>query len=92
MQVVSFHPGVFHTGSVTDRTGFAAEDLAFDDTSMPASVAVWLALREARFLHGRFNWASWDVEEPATGELRQINEDADFPRVGVVGLKVTNLT
>ena len=50
--------------------------------------AVWATSKEAKFLHGRSVWASWDVEELSTGELRKrIDEDFYFLRVGVGGLK-----
>ncbi|MBE3049058.1 hypothetical protein IMZ48_42475 [Candidatus Bathyarchaeota archaeon] len=55
---------------------------------MPAAFAVWAASKEARFAHGRFLWAAWDVDELATGELRErLETDDDFLRVGVSGLK-----
>jgi hypothetical protein len=50
--------------------------------------AVWAASKEAAFLHGRFVWCSWDVEELAAGELRRrLDEDPDFLRASIVGLK-----
>jgi hypothetical protein len=50
--------------------------------------AVWAASLEASFLHGRVVWASWDVEELASGNLRKrIEEDSYFLRVSVVGLR-----
>lgn len=33
------------------------------DIHLPAHFAVWLASPEADFLHGRFLWAHWDVEQ-----------------------------
>lgn len=30
---------------------------------LPANFAVWAASPEAKFLHGKFVWANWDVEE-----------------------------
>jgi hypothetical protein len=54
--------------------------------------AVWAATDEAKFLHGRFAWASWDVEELASGELRKrIDEDPYFLRTSISGLNGTNL-
>ena len=51
------------------------------------ALAVWLATREARFLHGRFIWAAWDVEELSKGEVRKrIDEDPYFLRASIVGL------
>lgn len=31
--------------------------------SLPADFSVWLASPEATFLHGRFVWVNWDVDE-----------------------------
>lgn len=46
--------------------------------------AVWASTKEAAFLHGRFVWASWDVDELAGGEIRQeIEADPYFLRAGV---------
>jgi NAD(P)-dependent dehydrogenase (short-subunit alcohol dehydrogenase family) len=54
--------------------------------------AVWAATDAAKFLHGRFAWASWDVEELASGELRKrIDEDPYFLRTAISGLNSTNL-
>jgi len=48
--------------------------------------AVWAASKEAEFLHGRFTWAAWDVEELATGEVRKrIDSDPEFLRASIVG-------
>ncbi len=59
---------------------------------LPASYAVWAASKEARFLHGRFVWASWDVEELAKGEIRKrLESEVDFLRMGIWGLKGANL-
>ncbi|KAH8666168.1 hypothetical protein BGZ61DRAFT_538358 [Ilyonectria robusta] len=62
--------------------------LTKNSAELPGNFAVWAASKEARFLHGRFVWASWDVDELATGELRKrIDENVDFLRIGVVGLR-----
>ena len=55
---------------------------------MPGQFAVWAASPEARFLHGRFVWAKWDVTELLEGPLRKrIDEDHSFLKVGVVGIQ-----
>jgi hypothetical protein len=42
---------------------------------------------EARFLHGRFVWANWDIEEIKSGDAgKQIAKDANFLKVGIEGL------
>jgi hypothetical protein len=49
--------------------------------------AVWATTKEAEFLHGRFVWAAWDVEELSTGDVRRrIDEDPYFLRASIVGL------
>jgi len=61
---------------------------------LPGHFAVWAASKEARFLHGRLVWSKWDVDEMAdpAGPFRQrIEKDDKFLRVGVVGLRDTNL-
>ncbi|KAF4430521.1 Dehydrogenase reductase SDR family member 2 [Fusarium acutatum] len=84
MQVISFEPGLHYTESFerfTDENSFK-----WDDIKLPGDFAVWAASEEAEFLHGRFIWAKWDVNELKTGPLRKkIESDASFFRVGVSG-------
>ncbi|UZP43258.1 hypothetical protein NXS19_011074 [Fusarium pseudograminearum] len=88
MQVVSFHPGGVLTESASKvLDDDAIKDLVFDDENLPGHFAVWAASPEARFLHGRFVWANWDVEELRDGPVReQIDQDEHFLKVGVEGL------
>ena len=56
---------------------------------MAAAFAVWAATSEAAFLHGRFVWTSWDVDELATGKVReQLDADPYFLRTTVAPLKL----
>ena len=49
--------------------------------------AVWAASPEAKFLHGRFVWSSWDVEELKSGPVgERIANEPEFLKVGVNGL------
>ncbi|KAK2044678.1 short chain dehydrogenase [Colletotrichum somersetense] len=84
MQIINFHPGVVRTSLFQD----APEDFyPFDDAALPGNFAVWAASEEARFLHGRFVWAKWDVEELKTGEIGdKIRKNDDYLKLGVVGL------
>jgi NAD(P)-dependent dehydrogenase (short-subunit alcohol dehydrogenase family) len=87
VQVVSYHPGVIYAGG-WEEAGVPNDILPFDDVSLPGAEAVWLASPEARFLHGRFIWASWDVDELKSDEIRKaIAEDVEFLKIGVHGLK-----
>ena len=60
--------------------------MAFGVDELCGSFAVWCASKEAEFLHGRFAWSSWDVEELGTGKVRErIDSDPEFLRASVVG-------
>lgn len=55
---------------------------------LPGHFAVWAASEEAKFLHGRFVWAKWDVTELRKGPLREmIDADPEFLQVGVKGME-----
>jgi hypothetical protein len=59
---------------------------------LTGAFAVWAASKEAAFMHGRFAWCSWDVEELATGDLRKrIDEDFYFLKGTISGLKDSQL-
>ncbi|KAK5991400.1 hypothetical protein PT974_09681 [Cladobotryum mycophilum] len=86
MQIVSLHPGAVLSPGAREA-GFDETSIAWDDVDLSASAAVWAASDEAAFLHGRFIWSAWDVEELKDGELRKRIEDDDkFLRIGVHGL------
>jgi hypothetical protein len=54
---------------------------------------VWAASKEAEFLHGRFVWASWDVNELASGTIRKrLEEDAFYLRASILGVGDDNIT
>ncbi|GFF60276.1 uncharacterized oxidoreductase C521.03 [Aspergillus udagawae] len=87
LQIVSYHPGGVFT-ELAERAGFKKDDPQWDDENLPGEFAVWAASPEARFLHGRFVWAKWDVTELLDGPLRKrIDEDDSFLKVGVVGIE-----
>ncbi|KAM0476774.1 hypothetical protein ACHAPX_006199 [Trichoderma viride] len=86
MQIVSFHPGAILSPGAKD-VGATERSLNWDDISLPSSVAVWAASDEAAFLHGRFIWSAWDVEELQSGQLRErIEADEQYLRIGVHGV------
>ncbi|KAI0489813.1 putative short-chain dehydrogenase [Xylaria cf. heliscus] len=86
MQIVSYHPGAIYSDAAK-ASGWKEDDLAWDNVDLPGDYAVWAASSEAKFLHGRFVWASWDVDQLKTGELRKrIEEEPAFLKIGVNGL------
>lgn len=103
MQVLSFHPGAIYTDAVqssgipkeyaewddgtTDPSFVVIVLLTTYIASLPAHYAVWAASEEAKFLHGRFTWAAWDVDELKAEELKEkIDKNPTFLQIGVVGL------
>ncbi|KAH8663748.1 putative short-chain dehydrogenase [Ilyonectria robusta] len=87
LQIISFHPGGIFT-ELAEQSGFKKEEAQWDDENLPGQFAVWAASPEARFLHGRFVWAKWDVDELRGGPLRKrIDEDDEFLKVGVNGIQ-----
>ncbi|KAI1133685.1 NAD(P)-binding protein [Nemania abortiva] len=86
MQIVSYHPGAIYT-EAAKASGWAEDALPWDHVDLPGHFGVWAASPEAKFLHGRFVWAAWDVEQLKNGELRKrIDEDPTFLKIGVNGL------
>ncbi|KAK8137215.1 NAD(P)-binding protein [Apiospora sp. TS-2023a] len=86
MQVVSFNPGPVFTPAA-ESAGVKKGDFDFNDPDLPGQFAVWAASREAAFLHGRFVWTEWDVDEMKSGDVRKkIEEDPTYLQVGIHGV------
>ncbi|KAF4338094.1 peroxisomal short-chain alcohol dehydrogenase [Fusarium beomiforme] len=85
-QIISFHPGAVLTDQVREK-GMTENTINWDDVSLPGAFAVWCASEEAAFLHGRFVWSAWDVDEMKGGSIRKrLDKDGQFLRIGVHGL------
>lgn len=56
--------------------------------ALPADFSVWAASPEASWLHGRFVWAHWDIEELKADRevVRRLEEEDGYLKVGVEGL------
>ncbi|KAF5357545.1 hypothetical protein D9757_012356 [Collybiopsis confluens] len=96
LQIISYHPGALYSEGASK---YIDKDLLnWDDMSLPADYAVWAASSEASWLHGRFVWAHWDVDElraaatDATNEVgKQMKDDEGYLKVGVLGLPSVSL-
>jgi NAD(P)-dependent dehydrogenase (short-subunit alcohol dehydrogenase family) len=103
MQIVSFHPGGLYTNMSKSAGITQEMGIPFDDgellaasrrmchwravDSLPGHFAVWAATSEAKFLHGRFCWANWDIDELRSGQVTdEISKNSSFLRVGIEGL------
>ncbi|CAG1960968.1 unnamed protein product [Fusarium graminearum] len=83
MQIASMHPGLLWQEEWV-KMGFK-DDVGFDNIALLGNFAVWLATPNAAFLHGRFAWASWDVNELSEGPLRKrIDEDPYYLKMTLV--------
>jgi NAD(P)-dependent dehydrogenase (short-subunit alcohol dehydrogenase family) len=77
----SVHPGVFHT-TLAKQAGVPDVAFEWENIKLPGDFAVWLAGPESTFLHGKFVWAQWDVDELI--ELKdKIVKDPGFLRMGL---------
>jgi short-subunit dehydrogenase len=85
MRVIVFHPGAVYTPAA-DKAGEVPKDLPiWDDPSLSAHMAVWLAGQDSGFLHGRFVWANWDADE-LMGMKDRVLADSAFLKVGITGV------
>ncbi|KAH6973112.1 hypothetical protein BKA56DRAFT_635057 [Ilyonectria sp. MPI-CAGE-AT-0026] len=86
MQVLSFHPSIVFTEAAA-KAGYTKDTLPWTDENLPGQFAVWAASSEARFLHGRFVWSTWDVNELASSKIKaELEADPWLLKVGVKGL------
>ncbi|KAI1744080.1 putative short-chain dehydrogenase [Xylaria scruposa] len=86
MQIIGYHPGAIFSEAARGM-GWKEDDIAWDNVNLPGDYAVWAASPEAKFLHGRFTWAAWDVNQLKTGELRKrIDGEPAFLKIGINGL------
>jgi NAD(P)-dependent dehydrogenase (short-subunit alcohol dehydrogenase family) len=79
--IFSVHPGAFYTPGSARL--FPKDIMEWDDIRLPAHFALWLAGPESGFLHGRFVWANWDVDELIALKDR-LAKDQRFLTVGLV--------
>ncbi|KAJ3972941.1 short-chain dehydrogenase/reductase [Lentinula raphanica] len=91
VQILSFHPGVLYSESAS--LYFDKNLFKWDEMALPADYAVWAASPEASWLHGRFVWAHWDVEELKSDKkfMDRLTTESGFLKVAVQGLTEVDL-
>ncbi|KAM0552423.1 hypothetical protein ACHAPJ_007984 [Fusarium lateritium] len=86
LQIVSFHPGQILSEKARSA-GLNESSAPFDNENLPGHWAVWAATLQAAFLHGRFAWAAWDINDLVSGDVRKrIDNEKDFLTLKLVGL------
>ncbi|TKA82218.1 hypothetical protein B0A55_07513 [Friedmanniomyces simplex] len=61
VKIFTVHPGTFDTPLAARH--FPSDAFQWEDISLVGQFCTWVATSEAEFLHGRFVWAQWDVDE-----------------------------
>ncbi|RMD39681.1 hypothetical protein DV735_g5448, partial [Chaetothyriales sp. CBS 134920] len=81
VKIYSYHPGTFYTAGVAKDV--ARDRMVWEDIRLPAHFALWLAGPQSDFLHGKFLWANWDVDE-LIGLRHRILGDSGFLTIGLI--------
>ena len=81
VKIFSFHPGAHYTPGVAQV--HPKDAMQWEDINLPAHFVLWLAGPESDFLHGRYLWAHWDVDELLVLKDR-VASDPFFLRIGLV--------
>ncbi|RDW80982.1 hypothetical protein BP5796_05680 [Coleophoma crateriformis] len=84
MQIINLHPGFVFT-PFNAIHGYTREMIPFDDESLPGNFYVWASTKKAAFLHGRFVWTNWDVDELIAMKPK-FEADQGFLKVGLQGV------
>ncbi|KIK66762.1 hypothetical protein GYMLUDRAFT_218209 [Collybiopsis luxurians FD-317 M1] len=86
VQIISFHPGLLYSEGVSKT--YDQDAFEWDEMDLPADFSVWAASPEASWLHGRFVWAHWDVDELKSNPevLKRLEGEKGFLKVSVQGL------
>ncbi|KAK4498955.1 hypothetical protein PRZ48_009466 [Zasmidium cellare] len=85
VRIFQFHPGAFLT-PMAKSVGFKEDNVPegfWEDIKLPGDFAVWCAGPESTFLHGRFVWVHWDVDELIALKPR-IEKEPGFLQLGLV--------
>ncbi|KUJ24227.1 NAD(P)-binding protein [Mollisia scopiformis] len=82
-QILSYHPGRILTESAKEA-GFTEESFSWDSVELPAAWCVWASTKQASYLHGRYLWTNWDVDE--LFEMKERLEDQGFLKLGLQGV------
>ncbi|KAH7143299.1 hypothetical protein DER46DRAFT_640233 [Fusarium sp. MPI-SDFR-AT-0072] len=88
MQISIFHPGIIFN-ELAAASGMNDTTYPWDDENLPGNFAVWAASYETEFIHGRFVWAAWDIEELKTRIEDSVKKNPRFLMAGIKGLSTS---
>ncbi|KAK5164255.1 uncharacterized protein LTR77_009949 [Saxophila tyrrhenica] len=83
VRIMNYHPGIVATAAATkDYDGTSEPFFVYEHVDLPGDFAVWMAGKEAGFLHGRYLWAQWDVEDLLASK-QKVKEDPRYLKIGL---------
>ncbi|KIK64760.1 hypothetical protein GYMLUDRAFT_240725 [Collybiopsis luxurians FD-317 M1] len=87
IQIISFHPGLMYSEGKAEYLNRASYS-QWDKLELAGDFSVWASSPEAAWLHGRFTWANWDVEELKANAkfVTRVKEEKSFLKPGIAGL------
>ncbi|XP_014557968.1 hypothetical protein COCVIDRAFT_95738 [Bipolaris victoriae FI3] len=88
--IINVHPGAVLTEAAEKAPQEVKDAVVWDEPELPAAFSVWASTRQAQFLHGRFVWGNWDVEELA--ERKAEFADPGFLKLGLQGTEYVDRT
>ena len=80
LRIFNLQSRAFYTYTVA--RSYPLDALPWEDIDLPGHFCVWLASLQADFLHGRFAWAEWDVDESIALKAR-VGWDPCFLKIGL---------
>ncbi|KAF5561618.1 peroxisomal short-chain alcohol dehydrogenase [Fusarium phyllophilum] len=88
MQISIFSPGIIWNDLAAEK-GFDESTFPWDDGKCLSHFSVWATSPEAEFIHGRFVWAAWDVEELKALMEDGVKKNPRFLLADIEGLSVS---
>ena len=83
VRLFSIHPGAFYTPLAASQ--YPADAFPWEDVRLPGHFCAWLGLsgEEADFLHGRFVWAQWNIDE-LIALRKKVEGNPSYLKIGLV--------
>ncbi|KAJ5105267.1 short-chain dehydrogenase/reductase [Penicillium alfredii] len=88
-QIINVHPGAILTDAARS-VGMTEDSFPWDDENLPGDFCVWASTKAAAFLHGRFVWANWDVDE-LMARNTEICSQAGMLKIGLQGAEYVDI-
>ncbi|KAJ5544704.1 short-chain dehydrogenase/reductase [Penicillium sp. DV-2018c] len=88
-QIINIHPGAILTDAARS-VGMTEDSIPWDNENLPGHFCVWASTPAAGFLHGRFVWANWDVDELMARQTEISSQDGML-KIGLQGSEYVDI-